>query len=71
MHEQGKVLLKVHVAADGAAGEVLVHASSGHPRLDGAALKAVTRWRFVPARRGDLQVASWVIVPIEFKLEDV
>lgn len=65
--EVGKVMLAVHVQADGRAGKVEIKASSGFPRLDDAALAAVTRWRFVPARRGDAAIASWVHVPIHFK----
>ena len=38
-------------------------------RLDRAALSAVKRWRFVPARRGSEAVAGRVIVPIHFNLK--
>ena len=68
--EQGKVLLRVFVSADGKAEEVRLHQSSGHRRLDEAARDAVAHWRFIPAKRGDDAVAGWFIVPIEFKLED-
>ena len=66
--EQGRVLLRVLVAPDGSAQEVLVNVSSGHPRLDEAALAAVRQWRFVPARLGRDAVEAWVIVPIAFAL---
>ncbi len=68
--EQGKVLLRVLVSADGKAKEVRLHRSSGYKRLDEAARDAVTQWRFVPARRGDEAVEGWFVVPIEFKLKD-
>jgi protein TonB len=67
--EQGKVVLRVHVSADGLADKVEIKTGSGHPRLDQAATDAVSRWRFVPARRGDQPVAAWVLVPINFQLE--
>ena len=67
--EEGKVLLKVSVSAQGAAEQVEVHKSSGFTRLDNAARDAVLRWRFVPARRGDEPVAASVLVPITFALE--
>ncbi len=70
MGEQGRVVLRVHVAPDGAAGEVLLHASSGSPRLDESALVTVRRWKFVPARRGAEAVAAWVLVPIAFTLKE-
>lgn len=68
--EQGKVLLRVYVEASGAAGKVELGASSGFERLDKAALAAVSRWRFVPARQGSEAVAAWVTVPIIFSLKD-
>ena len=67
--EEGKVLLKVRVSAEGSALEVEVKQSSGFPRLDAAARDAVLRWRFVPARRGDEAVETAVVVPINFSLE--
>ncbi len=68
MNEEGKVLLKVRVSAQGMALDVTVSKSSGFARLDAAAADAVTHWRFVPARRGDEPVDSSVIVPITFAL---
>ncbi|MFZ2971838.1 MAG: energy transducer TonB [Ferribacterium limneticum] len=69
MNEEGKVLLKVRVSAQGTALDVAISKSSGFPRLDAAAVDAVTRWRFVPARRGDEAIDSSVIVPITFAFE--
>jgi protein TonB len=66
--EQGKVLLRVFVSVHGDAQEVELHEGSGFRRLDRAALDAVRRWRFVPARRGSEAVAAWVVVPISFTL---
>lgn len=66
--EEGKVVLRVFVTAEGAAGNVQVLHSSGSPLFDEAALTAVRKWRFVPARRGDTPIAEWVQVPIEFRL---
>lgn len=69
LEEEGKVLLRVHVGADGNALEVEVKQSSGFPRLDAAARSAVSRWRFVPARRGSEAIDAWVAVPVVFSLE--
>lgn len=69
MREQGLVVLKVKVRADGTPDAVLVQQHSGSARLDEAAMAAVKRWKFVPARRGDQPVVSWVLVPIEFELK--
>lgn len=67
--EQGRVLLRVQVSAQGAAERVVIQTSSGHTRLDSAALEAVKRWHFVPARRGDRAVSAEVVVPIVFRLD--
>jgi len=65
---QGTTMLRVHVLADGRIGDVLVERSAGHPDLDQAAMEAVRRWRFEPARRGADAVAMWVLLPVEFRL---
>lgn len=70
MGEEGRVVLRVQVAATGLPVEVVVHASSGSERLDQAALNAVRRWKFVPAKRGDEAVAASVLVPIVFSLKE-
>mgnify|MGYP000281677152 CR=1 FL=1 len=68
--EEGRVLLAVQVDADGAPRQVRIARSSGYPRLDAAALAAVEKWRFVPARQGEHSVAASVNVPIHFRLDD-
>lgn len=67
--EQGTVLLKVVVTREGAAANVNVEKTSGHSALDEAALAAVRKWRFAPARRGAEAVESTVVVPIVFELK--
>jgi protein TonB len=67
--EQGRVLLRVRVTPGGTVEAVEVQSSSGFPRLDEAALAAVRRWRFRPARLGARAVARWAIVPISFQLQ--
>lgn len=63
-------MLKVLVDPDGAPGRVAVDRTSGFDILDSAAVKAVKRWRFHPARRGVDARASWVRVPVSFKLKE-
>lgn len=67
--EAGKVVLRVLVTPDGSAGEVRLRDSSGFEQLDEAAIAAVRRWRFVAARRGETNVAAWVVVPLRFDLD--
>ena len=66
--ESGKVLLLVQVTPHGTAAQVEIKQSCGFPRLDEAALEAVRKWHFVPARHGDVAVAASVVVPLSFKL---
>ena len=68
LNEEGKVLLRVLVTADGRAERVEVARSSGFERLDRSALEAVVRWRFVPARQGAANVSAHVLVPVQFVL---
>ena len=65
---EGTVRLLVRVSADGLSEEVSVQRSSGYDVLDEAAIDAVQKWKFIPAKRGDMQVSSSVIVPIDFIL---
>jgi protein TonB len=67
--EQGRVILRVRVNAGGGADEIQVRESSGHARLDNAARDTVRGWRFVPAKRGEMPVPAWVLIPISFRLE--
>lgn len=66
--QQGQVVVRAAIDPKGTPEEVVVWASSGYPLLDKAAVDAVKRWRFVPARRGGGTVAAWVQVPVNFKL---
>lgn len=68
MGEEGKVMLRVFVEASGAASQLEIRTSSGSQRLDSAAIEAVRRWKFAPAKQGDKFVAAWVLVPINFSL---
>lgn len=68
LREEGTVLVRVYVEADGLPTLVELKKSSGYRRLDDVALATVQQWRFVPARQGSAPVAGWVIVPISFSL---
>jgi TonB family protein len=68
--KEGRVLLRVLVDAQGKTKTVEINLSSGSNVLDRAAVDAIGRWRFSPARRGDQPVESWVRIPIDFRLTD-
>lgn len=65
---EGTVVLRVEVLPSGKPGQIQIQTSSGRDALDAAALAAVKRWSFVPAKQGDVAQAGWVSVPIDFKL---
>jgi len=67
---EGRVVLRVEVAADGVSGTIAVAQSSGHAMLDRAAQTAVARWRFAPATVDGQKVAGAIDVPVVFRLID-
>jgi|GEM_PF-5353383 len=68
LKEEGTVQVKVLVSSEGLPVKIEITDSSGFSRLDEAALESVSKWRFIPAKRGGHPVEAWVIVPIQFKL---
>ncbi|MCK9609232.1 MAG: energy transducer TonB [Methylomonas sp.] len=67
---QGKVILRVQISAVGKVEAVAVEQSSGHDLLDESAVTAVRDWLFVPAMQANQPIASSVLVPIIFSLQD-
>lgn len=67
--EQGKVVVRVLIGVDGSAQAAELRQSSGHPRLDQAALDVVRQWRYVPGKRGGVPEPMWFNVPITFVLQ--
>ena len=67
---EGSVLLRVLVDEHGRSKKVEINSSSGSQALDHAAMEALRRWRFHPARYGDQALESWLRIPIEFRLAD-
>jgi protein TonB len=65
---EGTVIIKAYVTEQGRVEQVQVERSAGHTDLDQAAVEAVERWRFKPARRGRQPVAMWVSIPVKFQL---
>ena len=67
--EQGKVIVRVLIGADGTAQKAEIRQSSGFDRLDQAALGTALKWRYVPGKRGGVAEDMWFNVPINFVLE--
>ena len=68
--KEGRVLLRVLVDEEGKSKLVEISLSSGSRLLDHAATEAIKRWRFSPARYGDSPTASWVKIPVDFRLKE-
>ena len=68
--QEGQVVIRVRVSADGNARSVTIRQSSGYPLLDDAAAKAIRRWRFVPASFAGVAMAGTVDVPVTFRLTE-
>ena len=69
--EQGTVLLRVEVSAEGRPTAVSIERSSGSRALDLAARQQVLRqWRFEPSVQDGVAMSSVGLVPIEFSLPE-
>lgn len=67
--EQGRVVVRVLIGADGNAQKAEIRQSSGFDRLDQAALNTVLKWRYVPGKRAGVAEEMWFNVPLTFVLE--
>jgi protein TonB len=67
--EQGKVLVRVFIGADGLPQKAELKRSSGFDRLDRSALDYVMRCRYVPGKVGGVAQAMWYEAPVNFVLE--
>nr|WP_235964973.1 energy transducer TonB [Caenimonas soli] len=67
--EQGKVLVRVLIGADGTPQKAELKRSSGFDRLDRAALEYVMKCRYVPGKVAGVPQAMWHEAPVNFVLE--
>ena len=66
--EQGKVVIRTLIGADGTPEQAQIKESSGYDRLDQAALATVMKWRYVPGKRSGVAEAMWFDVPFNWVL---
>jgi protein TonB len=65
----GTTRLRIEVLTSGLAGHIQIVNSSGYRILDEASVETVRQhWKFLPARRGNVAVDSWVEQDIVFQL---
>ncbi|MFQ6616512.1 MAG: energy transducer TonB, partial [Fidelibacterota bacterium] len=66
---QGTVILQLRVLADGTTAQVkLLKDSTGDPRLVEAAMEAVRRTTWNPAKAKGENVSVWISMPVNFRL---
>ena len=68
-NEEGTATLRVELDESGHVVAARVNASSGHARLDEAALAAVRTWRCTPATRNGQTVRAVALQPFKFVLQ--
>jgi len=67
--EEGQVMVRVYIDEAGMPRQVHVEQSSGHARLDEAAVAGVRKARFKPYTENGRPVAGWARIPVPFELE--
>jgi protein TonB len=66
----GTVTLRILVNTSGTPAAVTIRVGSGYEALDEAAVLAVKKWRFSPAKKGGQPIVSYHDVRVRFRLED-
>lgn len=66
--EQGTAVVRIQIAVDGSVAAVELVESSGFTRLDDAALAGVRAWRFRPATRNGVPIASLFLHRLMFRI---
>ena len=67
--ETGRVMVRVYIDIAGLPRNAHVSTSSGHARLDDAAVAAVQKARFKPYTENGQPTAGWAFIPLDFELE--
>ena len=68
LKEQGDVLVRACILADGKRNTVTIHKSSGHHRLDQSALDAVKRWKELLTIGFQPLISRCYRIPVRFRL---
>ncbi|MDB4973372.1 MAG: Outer rane receptor protein [Myxococcaceae bacterium] len=68
--EHPTVVLKVTILADASIADIGIEHTAG-PDFDEAAIAAIKQWRFEPARRGELPIASRIGIAVHFELPEL
>jgi protein TonB len=66
---EGEVWLRVVVGSSGMVDKITIEQSSNYLVLDQAAVKTVRKWKFIPAKIGNLSTKGSIRIPILFKIK--
>lgn len=69
--QQGTVILKVQILENGRPGFIDIYSTSGYAALDNAAVAAVRKWRFTPAKdsASGRAIQCTTTLPVSFRLQ--
>lgn len=67
---EGRVTLYAHIGADGKILETKIYKSLGDKGCDQAAIAAIQAVKWEPAQKNGKQIAVWIAVPFDFKLNN-
>ena len=70
LREQGVVLVRALIDTRGVPKQVVLQRSSGHARLDQAALRAALEARVRPRTENGVPFEFWIAMPLAFELEN-
>ncbi|MHC1741781.1 MAG: energy transducer TonB [Syntrophobacteraceae bacterium] len=65
----GKVVVRVLVDAQGRAQKPSILQSTPQGLFDASVLEAISKWRFKPGYHKGRAVATWVVLPFQFKMK--
>ncbi len=71
MNEEGAAVVSVYVLPNGRVGDARIERSTGHARLDAAALAEAKRWRLRAATRDGVAFPDWYSVRVVFRLDQL
>ena len=70
-NQEGTIIISVRILANSMIDSIKVVKSSGYFRLDNAAIEALKKAKFIPAKRAGIPVASTKGIAFKFQLDEV
>jgi protein TonB len=69
--QEGTAVVRIQILANGLPGDVTINTTSGYDLLDDAAVAAVQKWRFIPAKSQEsgASIMCYTTMPVSFRLK--